>query len=54
MTKDEQQIESARQLLISAYTDAIEVAITAEHKAALAWGKLQLFNGKHPHQTKTY
>jgi len=54
MTKEEQLIEDKRQLLISDYTNSIQIAIDAEHKAAVAWGKLQSFNKLHPHQTKTY
>jgi hypothetical protein len=54
MTKDEQIIEDKRQLLISAYTDAIERCMNEEHKAALAWSKLFTYNKTHPHKTKLF
>jgi hypothetical protein len=54
MTKEEQLIEDKRQSLISDYTDSIQVAVDAEHKAAIAWDKLQGYNKLHPHQTKIY
>ena len=54
MTKEEQAIEDKRQLLLSAYTDAIERCMNDEHKAALAWSKLQQFNKTYPHKTKLF
>lgn len=54
MTGEEQLIEDKRQLFISNYTDAIQFAIEAEHKAALAWAKLYSYNKLHPHQTKNF
>lgn len=52
MTGEDQLIEDKRQLLISAYTDCVDAAMRAEHKASLAWAKLQSYNKLYPHKTK--